>query len=41
MRNMIIVITMDDIKSAADNLKDYVFRTTKRNPMILPIIMEI
>ena len=24
-----------------DNLKDYVFRTTKRNPMILPIIMEI
>ena len=24
-----------------DSLKDYVFQTTKRNPMILPIIMEI
>ena len=24
-----------------DSLKDYIFQTTKRNPMILPIIMEI
>ena len=24
-----------------DNLKDYIFQKTKRNPMILPIIMEI
>ena len=24
-----------------DALKDYIFQTTKRNPMILPIIMEI
>ena len=24
-----------------DSLKDYVFQTTKRNPMILPIIMEV
>ncbi len=30
------------IKSALkDNLRDYVFQKTKRNPMILPIIMEI
>jgi ribonuclease J len=24
-----------------DNLKEYIFKTTKRNPMILPIIMEV
>ena len=24
-----------------DSLKDYIFQTTKRNPMLLPIIMEI
>ena len=24
-----------------DNLRDYVFQKTKRNPMILPIIMEV
>ena len=24
-----------------DDLKEYIFRTTKRNPMILPIIMEV
>ena len=24
-----------------DNLRDYVFAKTKRNPMIIPIIMEI
>ena len=24
-----------------DSLKDYIFQATKRNPMILPIIMEI
>ena len=24
-----------------DNLKDYIFQKTKRNPMILPIIMEV
>ena len=24
-----------------DNLRDYIFQRTKRNPMILPIIMEI
>ena len=24
-----------------DNVKDYVFQKTKRNPMILPIIMEV
>ncbi len=24
-----------------DNLREYVFKTTKRNPMILPIIMEV
>ncbi len=27
--------------SIRDSLKDYIFQTTKRNPMILPIIMEI
>ena len=27
--------------SVRDNLKDYVFAKTKRNPMIIPIIMEI
>ena len=27
--------------SIRDALKDYIFQTTKRNPMILPIIMEI
>lgn len=30
------------IKSALkDNLRDYIFTKTKRNPMILPIIMEV
>ena len=30
------------IKSALkDNLRDYIFQKTKRNPMILPVIMEI
>ena len=30
------------IKSALkDNLRDYIFQKTKRNPMILPIIMEV
>ena len=30
------------IKSALkDNLRDYVYQKTKRNPMILPIIMEV
>ena len=30
------------IKSALkDGLRDYVFAKTKRNPMILPIIMEV
>lgn len=30
------------IKSAIrDNLRDYIYKTTKRNPMILPIIMEV
>ncbi len=30
------------IKSATrDNLKDYIFAKTKRNPMIIPIIMEV
>ena len=30
------------IKSTVrDNLKDYVFTKTKRNPMIIPIIMEV
>lgn len=30
------------IKSAIrDTLRDYIFKTTKRNPMILPIIMEV
>ena len=24
-----------------DNLRDYIFQRTKRNPMILPIIMEV
>ena len=24
-----------------DELKDYIFQKTKRNPMILPIIMEV
>ena len=24
-----------------DNLRDYIFQKTKRNPMILPIIMEV
>ena len=24
-----------------ENLRDYIFQKTKRNPMILPIIMEI
>ena len=24
-----------------DNLRDYIYKTTKRNPMILPIIMEV
>ena len=24
-----------------DNLRDYIFQKTKRDPMILPIIMEI
>ena len=24
-----------------DNLRDYIFQKTKRNPMLLPIIMEI
>lgn len=24
-----------------DNLRDYIYQKTKRNPMILPIIMEI
>ena len=24
-----------------DSLKDYIFQATKRNPMILPIVMEI
>ena len=24
-----------------DNLRDYIFQKTKRNPMILPVIMEI
>ena len=24
-----------------DNLREYIFQKTKRNPMILPIIMEI
>ena len=30
------------IKSTVrDNLRDYIFTKTKRNPMIIPIIMEI
>ena len=30
------------IKSALkENLRDYVYQKTKRNPMILPIIMEV
>ena len=30
------------IKSALkDNLRDYIYQKTKRNPMILPIIMEV
>ena len=24
-----------------DNLRDYVFTKTKRNPMIIPIVMEV
>ena len=24
-----------------DNLRDYIFQKTKRNPMILPILMEV
>ena len=24
-----------------DNLRDYVFTKTKRNPMVIPIIMEV
>lgn len=24
-----------------DNLRDYIFQKTKRNPMILPIFMEV
>ena len=27
--------------SIRDNLRDYIYKTTKRNPMILPIIMEV
>ena len=27
--------------SIRDTLRDYIFQTTKRNPMILPIIMEV
>ena len=31
-----------NIKSALkDNLRDYIYQKTKRNPMILPIIMEV
>ena len=30
------------IKSTVrENLKDYIFSKTKRNPMIIPIIMEV
>ena len=24
-----------------DNLRDYIFNKTKRNPMIIPIVMEV
>ena len=24
-----------------DNLRDYIFEKTKRNPMIIPIVMEV
>ena len=29
------------LMQAKDNLKDYLYQRTKRNPMILPIIMEV
>ena len=28
-------------KDIRDNLRSYIFKNTKRNPMILPIIMEV
>ena len=30
-----------DIAINKDNLREYIYKTTKRNPMILPIIMEV
>ena len=38
----VVEYTKDPIKTALkDNLREYIFQKTKRNPMILPIIMEI
>ena len=36
------ITDLSTIKSnVKDNLREYIFQKTKRNPMILPIIMEI
>ncbi|GKZ10282.1 hypothetical protein ANS017_16660 [Paraclostridium bifermentans] len=48
IKNVLIACEQSHIKewlnlknNIKDNLKEYLYQRTKRNPMILPIIMEV
>ena len=36
-----LIVAMQGLSTDYENLKDYIFMKTKRNPMIIPIIMEV